>query len=115
MRIRLIGLVRSAALAAAVASSGCGKPNTPGGETGGTTGSGGMGAATGSGGTGATTGSGGTGGTAGAQSCPGVTPCGGSVIGTWNVASSCLALAGDMDVTLASLGCSKVPVTGSLH
>jgi hypothetical protein len=29
--------------------------------------------------------------------------------------SSCLTLAGDMDVVLASLGCPKVPVTGSLH
>ena len=41
--------------------------------------------------------------------------CGGRVIGTWNVTSSCLTLSGDMDVTLASLGCKTVPVTGSLH
>jgi non-reducing end alpha-L-arabinofuranosidase len=31
------------------------------------------------------------------------------------VTSSCLTLSGNMDVTLASLGCSTVPVTGSLH
>ena len=29
--------------------------------------------------------------------------------------SSCLALSGAMDVSLASLGCPTVPVTGSLH
>ena len=50
-----------------------------------------------------------------APNCPGVTPCGGSVVGTWTVTSSCLALSGDMDVVLASLGCTTVPVTGSLH
>ena len=44
-----------------------------------------------------------------------MTPCGGSVVGTWTVASSCLALSGDMDVVFASLGCMTVPVTGSLH
>ena len=37
------------------------------------------------------------------------------MVGTWTVTSSCLALSGDMDVTLASLGCKTVPVTGSLH
>ena len=106
MRIRLTGLLRSAALLSAVASSGCGKPSSPDGGTGGMTGSGG---------TAGTPGSGGTGGSSATQTCPGVTPCGGSVVGTWSVASSCLTLAGDMDVALASLGCSKVPVTGSLH
>ena len=44
-------------------------------------------------------GTGGTGGTGGAgPSCADVAPCGGSVVGTWMVsASSCLALAGDLD------------------
>jgi hypothetical protein len=36
-------------------------------------------------------------------------------VGTWDVTSSCLSLTGDMDVTLASLGCKTVPVSGSLH
>ena len=75
----------------------------------------------------ATGGSSGTGGQAGAAatggsssgggggSCSNVTPCGGDVVGTRNVASSCLILSGDMDVTLAGLGCSTVPVTGSLQ
>ena len=41
----------------------------------------------------------GAGGTGGAgPSCTEVTPCGGSVVGTWTVSpSSCLALAGDLD------------------
>lgn len=46
--------------------------------------------------------------------CTSVTPCGGDVIGTWTVQSSCMTLSGDMDVSLASLGCPTVPVTGSL-
>src|SRR4051812_10424763 len=96
MRIRLIRLVSSLVLASAMAAnSGC---------------SSGVGA-TGSGGS---NGSGGTGGMP-APNCPGVTPCGGSAVGSWTVASSCLALSGDMDVVFASLGCMTVPVTGSLH
>jgi len=47
-------------------------------------------------------------------SCTNVTACGGSVVGSWKVTSSCMKLSGDMDVSLASLGCAKVPVTGSL-
>src|SRR5262245_20189776 len=66
----------------------------------------------GSGGTGGS-GAGGTGG--GGASCADVTPCGGSVVGTWMVSSSsCLALAGDLDGMYLSLGCSKIPVTGAL-
>jgi hypothetical protein len=44
-----------------------------------------------------------------------VAVCGGSLVGTWNVTSACLRIAGNMDVTLASLGCSTVPATGSLN
>ena len=37
------------------------------------------------------------------------------MVGTWTVSpSSCLALAGDLDGTYLSLGCSKIPVTGTL-
>src|SRR5205085_3353346 len=68
------------------------------------------------GGTGGSSATSGSGGTAGAPpNCPGGTQCGGSVVGSWTVASSCLALSGDMDVVFASLGCMTVPVTGSLH
>lgn len=47
-------------------------------------------------------------------SCTSVAACGGNVVGAWKATSSCLKLSGEMDVTLASLGCSTVPVTGSL-
>src|SRR3954454_3973290 len=96
MRTRLIGLVSAVTLAAAMAAnSGCSS-------------------GTGATGSGGTTGGGGAGGMP-APNCPGGTPCGGSVVGSWTVASSCLALSGDMDVVFASLGCMTVPVTGSLH
>src|SRR6185369_11233588 len=62
---------------------------------------------------GGTGGSGGTGGVG--ASCTDVTPCGGSVVGTWMVSpSSCLVLAGDLDGSYLSLGCSRIPVTGTL-
>jgi len=67
----------------------------------------------GSGGSGTGTGTGGTGGAG--PTCPDVASCGGSVVGTWTVSSSsCLALTGDLDGSYLSLGCPKVPVTGTL-
>jgi len=59
-------------------------------------------------------GGGGTNSGGAASSCSALTPCGGNVLGAWNVTSSCLKLSGDMDVSLASLGCPTVPVVGSL-
>ena len=99
MRKRLVGLVGSVAVVSAMAIGGCGATSSQGG-TGGTPGSGGSTA---------------TGGTGGTSSCPSGTACGGSVVGTWDVTSSCLSLSGDMDVSLASFGCKTVPVSGSLH
>ena len=65
------------------------------------------------------TGSGGeaTGGTGGEQtSCSNATPCGGDVVGTWNVTSSCLTVSGDLSVWYVGLDrCESVPVTGSLE
>ena len=110
MRNRLFGLLSAAALAYAMANNGCGNSSVQGGATGGSMGAGGSTASGGGVGTG-----GSSSGTGGGTSCPDVTACGGSVIGTWNVTSSCLALSGDMDVSLASLGCKTVPVTGSLQ
>jgi non-reducing end alpha-L-arabinofuranosidase len=61
-------------------------------------------------------GSNGTGGSSGgALNCPNVTACGGDVVGTWNVTSSCLKLSGEMDVSATALGCLTVPVNGSLQ
>lgn len=92
MQIRLIGLLGVAALLSTMASAGC--------------------SSTSNGGTGGASGSGGTGGAA--PTCDGITPCAGSVVGSWTVTSSCLALSGDMDVTIASLGCKSIPISGSL-
>ena len=75
--------------------------------TGGTSGSGGAG---GSGSGGMQGGSGG-----GQADCSAVTPCGGDVVGTWNVASSCTLTVGGMANMMGfGLGCSSAPITGSL-
>jgi hypothetical protein len=48
-------------------------------------------------------------------SCSDVAPCGGSVIGSWTVASACLSVSGSLDVSGFGLGCATVSVTGSLQ
>ncbi|MEO6599837.1 MAG: arabinofuranosidase catalytic domain-containing protein [Polyangiaceae bacterium] len=89
----------------ATGMAGCGSDGKIVGPAGGATGSGGASNA------GAT----GTPGGAGASmNCAAVAACGGSVVGSWKVASSCLTLSGNMDVSLLSLGCATVPVTGSI-
>ena len=128
MRNLRIGFASVAALAWIVAANGCTSTSTnsgtggttgKGGSSGGTTGSGGAsGGTTGSGGktgSGGSSASGGSGGTSTAPNCPNGTSCGGSLVGTWNVISSCLALSGDMDGNGLYLGCAKIPVTGSLN
>jgi len=61
-------------------------------------------------------GMGGSSGAGGAgESCSNVMPCGGSVVGTWNVTSSCLTVSGQLDLTLAGLNCPAAAITGSLH
>ncbi|MEO6602037.1 MAG: hypothetical protein ABIQ16_19310, partial [Polyangiaceae bacterium] len=90
--------------AAACSSSGKSGPDRAGGTGAGGTGAGGTG--TGATGAGATGGAG--------PACADVNACGGSVVGAWKVSSSCLSLAGDLDGAFLSLGCSKVPMTGTL-
>ncbi len=133
---QLAKLVSAIALASTMAASGCGSSSpsdagaggsasggaSSGGSSGGSTGkSGGGGSASGgaSGGSSASGGNGGagSGGSSGGQAnCTNVSPCGGNVVGTWKVASSCLTLSGDLDVSQASMGCPTVPITsGSLQ
>ncbi len=69
----------------------------------------GPGGSTGAGGAGAS----GTGGVGGA-SCPDVSACGGDLVGTWTVVSSCLTVSGALDVGLVGAACPSAPVTGSL-
>jgi non-reducing end alpha-L-arabinofuranosidase len=57
---------------------------------------------------------GGSGGEGGA-SCSNVVPCGGDVVGAWTVTSSCLKVSGQVDLSILGLGCTSVPVTGSIE
>jgi non-reducing end alpha-L-arabinofuranosidase len=129
MRSGLLGIFGAFTLVGAAAGTACsngsGDDGTGGTATGGSAGAsgattGGTPSTGGSGGTssGGTTSTGGTSGAAGGgggpTSCSNVTACGGNVVGIWNVASSCLKLSGEMDMTLASLGCATVPVDGFL-
>ena len=126
MRNVLIGFASAVALVSTMATYGCG------GSSGGSGGSGGGGNSSGGAGNGGSKASGGNasggagsggsstnGGSGGSSTqpanCPNGSPCGGDIVGTWNVTSSCLKLSGDMDVSLAGMGCSTVPVTGSLQ
>ena len=107
MRNGQFGLLGLFVLAALAGGAGCSSSHgyTPPGTAG----------APASGGSSSVAGGGNTSGAGGAaSSCSALSPCGGSVLGTWNVSSSCLKLSGDMDVSLSSLGCPKVPVVGSL-
>src|SRR5262249_37824238 len=52
---------------------------------------------------------------AGGAACPNGTACGGDVVGTWNVTSSCLTVNGQLDLGLVGAGCPTTAVTGSLQ
>ena len=47
--------------------------------------------------------------------CEPVEPCGGSVVGTWVVAGSCLPVSGSANIAGFGLGCTEAPVTGALE
>ncbi|MBN2575092.1 MAG: hypothetical protein JXP73_11065 [Deltaproteobacteria bacterium] len=139
MRKGLIGLACAVVVALTLATNGCGGSSSGQGSSGGQVGSGGSssGGISGSGGASASGGLSGSGGSrasggisgsggsrasggssgSGGQTtnCTNGPTCGGDLVGTWDVTSSCLTLSGDMDMTLSSLGCPTVPVTGSLQ
>ena len=97
-------LLALATVGPALISSGCNSGGNALSGTGGTPGSGG------------TVSSGGSTGTGGAgTSCPDVTACGGNLVGTWTVTSSCLKVSGNLDLSLAGAGCPSTPVTGDLQ
>lgn len=109
---KLLGAV---AFASIVASTGCGSSSPSGGAgSGGTSKAGGSGGASSNPGTGGSVATGGTGGSSSLPNCPNGTSCGGDVIGTWDVSSSCQTFSGDMDTVPGGLGCPKVPVVGTL-
>ena len=91
-------------------------PLPSGGSAGTAMGTGGMGSA---GSTSAAGGTAGTGTNPGAggvptASCSNVTPCGGNVVGTWEVTSSCLNIDGTVDISGLGVGCKSANVKGSL-
>lgn len=50
----------------------------------------------------------------GATQCTNVTPCGGSIVGTWKVTSSCLTVSGDLDRSTLGLDAAcRATVSGS--
>jgi non-reducing end alpha-L-arabinofuranosidase len=92
-------------------SAGSGGSSAKGGSgAGGTVGSGGK-----AGGAGGSSGSGGGGGSDTCTNPTNVTPCGGTVVGTWNVTSACLSVSGTIDVQAAfGLSCPTGKLSGSL-
>jgi len=111
MEIRSAVLSVTAAIALAITSSACSSSSGSPSGTGGSSGSG-TGGSSGSG-TGGSSGSG-TGGAPASCSASGA-PCGGNVVGTWNVQSSCLTVSGNLDLALTGLNCPAPPVSGSLQ
>ena len=79
-------------------------------------GSGGPGGSAGAGGAANTGGGANPGGGATGAECSNVAPCGGDLVGSWSVKSSCLKVSGSLDVrTLFSFSCATGQVTGSLQ
>jgi hypothetical protein len=119
----LNGFLCAAVLASTMATVAC-SSNSSGAGTGGGVGTGGTASAAGggsstgglksAGGSGAATGGSGAA-TGGGSSCPNVTPCGGNVVGTWSVTSSCLTVSGALDLTPLGISCTTGSVTGSFH
>jgi len=51
----------------------------------------------------------------GGGACSSGVPCGGDVVGTWTVTSSCLSVGGELDLQLVGTGCRYAPIAGSLE
>jgi hypothetical protein len=87
-------------------------------STGGAIGAGGTGGSS-TGGTGGAIGAGGTGGSStggtGGASCGDFKRCGGDVVGTWTVTSSCLTVSGRLDLSDVGIGCAAAQVSGALQ
>ena len=58
---------------------------------------------------------GGSGNPGGGASCKNAATCGGDVVGSWTVTSSCLNVTGEVDLTTLGMACESVPVTGHLE
>jgi hypothetical protein len=49
------------------------------------------------------------------NACSTPPPCGGDLVGSWAVVSSCLVVSGQLELGILGLGCTTAPVTGSLQ
>ena len=106
-------------------SQGSGGSTSKGGATGsgGSPGSGGVTSSSGGSSSGGVTGKGGATGAGGTQggsggtsaTCTNGTQCGGDVVATWTVTSSCLTVSGTLDTTMIGLACPNGTITGSLQ
>jgi len=107
-----LALVMAFELVSGACSSGSAVSTGPGGSlgNGGAPGAGGIPSSGGAPGASGTPSSGGASG-----SCTNVTACGGDVVGTWNVSSSCLKVSGQLDLGAIGAGCPSTAVTGSLQ
>jgi len=110
--MKVTSALLTATITVGIISAACSQTSSP------PEGAGGGSSKAGASGGGAANGNGGgvaTGGGTGA-SCTSVTPCGGDVVGTWNVTSSCLKVSGTLDVrSLFSFSCATGQVSGSLQ
>jgi hypothetical protein len=108
----VVAMATAVAIFVGACSSFSGNGSGTGGSSGG--GTGGTGGRSSSGTGGATGGSSSSGGAGGA--CANVTACGGNVVGTWTVSSSCLSVSGPLDLSsFFGQGCASAQVTGSLQ
>jgi hypothetical protein len=122
MRNGLIGLASAMLLAPTMAVFSCadysGGNGVPAATSGGSSSSGGQqsagGAATGGAANGGAANGGSSSATGGGSSCPAGNPCGGDLVGTWKVTSSCLTVSGEVNILLAGIGCTRAAATGSL-
>jgi hypothetical protein len=113
LRLAVVAMATAAGMLFGACNSFSGSGSGTGGSSGGGTG-GGTGGRPSSGAGGATGGSSSSGGTGGV--CANVTACGGAVVGTWTVTSSCLNVSGQLDLSsFFGQGCSSAQVTGSLQ
>ena len=112
LMVRRAGWAMTAASGLVFAACSLSSPTTPTG-TAGSPGSGGTVSQGGAHSTGGAVGTGGNSGSAG-PSCANSTACGGSVVGTWNISSSCLKVSGSLDLSTVGAGCKSAVVTGSL-
>ena len=128
MRNGLIELASAMVLASTMATAACSDSNTSGAAAGGTasttggssqsggnapSSTGGQQSTGGSATGGSATSTGGSSSTGGSgPACTNGTPCGGSVVGTWTVQSSCLTASGQLDMGSLGIGCTSAPITG---